>query len=171
MEKEEAAGGSKNQEGLTDEQRAAKLERIRKSQRDYYQRNKHWLLEEARKKQEVARRAAGKPKRKKAKKKPKLTKAREKALRESRLESLKKAQQVRAKKQEEWTELGWVVAKMNREAKMSQEAIYQVLGGLATRKQIAEWCLRGKKAATIKRPKPKPCLSSSPTSEESQPKT
>lgn len=61
-----------------------------------------------------------------------------------------------ARKQQDealWRELGWIVAKMNIKARLNQDAIYNLLGGLATRKQIRQWCQRGKKSRTLKKPK------------------
>lgn len=53
----------------------------------------------------------------------------------------------------EWKELGWIVAKMNIKAGLTQDAIYELLGGLATKRQITAWCQRGKKSRTLKKPK------------------
>lgn len=41
---------------------------------------------------------------------------------------------------QEWKELGWIVNKMNREAGISRESIWILLGGLATKKKIKKWC-------------------------------
>lgn len=40
----------------------------------------------------------------------------------------------------EWKEVGWIVRKMNREAGISQEQIWELLGGLVIRKKIKKWC-------------------------------
>lgn len=40
----------------------------------------------------------------------------------------------------EWNEFGHVVRKMNKEANLSQESIYELLGGLVSLKKIALWC-------------------------------
>ena len=67
----------------------------------------------------------------------------------------RKAQEAleRQKAEEAWVELGWIVAKMNVKAGLTQDAIYELLGGLATRRQITAWCQRGKKSRTLKKPK------------------
>lgn len=41
---------------------------------------------------------------------------------------------------QEWQEIGWIVRKMNREAGISQERIWELLGGLVIRKKIKKWC-------------------------------
>lgn len=71
-------------------------------------------------------------------------------IRQKRLESLQLAIETRKRLREEWMDLGWIVAKMNLEAGMSQKQIFQVLQGLTTKKKIAEWCAKGKKLATLK---------------------
>lgn len=74
---------------------------------------------------------------------------RREATRKARLEA-----QIRKERDETlWRELGWIVAKMNIKARLNQDAIYTLLGGLATRKQIRQWCQRGKKSRTLKKPK------------------
>jgi hypothetical protein len=123
-------------------------QRRRKQWRDWYERNKHWHLEEQR-----ARRAAQKPRRparKRRKAPPRRLSA--KRLREVRAASAERALAARMAKLAEWRELGWIVAKMNIHAKMSQEQIYAVLGGLATKKQISAWCAAGKKRAKLEPP-------------------
>lgn len=40
----------------------------------------------------------------------------------------------------EWREIGWIVRKMNREASISQEQIWELLGGLVSKKKIKTWC-------------------------------
>lgn len=40
----------------------------------------------------------------------------------------------------EWQEIGWIVRKMNRDAGISQERIWELLGGLVIRKKIKKWC-------------------------------
>lgn len=57
----------------------------------------------------------------------------------------------------EWRELGWIVAKMNIEANLSQNEIYKLLGGMVSAAKIQGWCAYGKKLTKIKRPKPKDC--------------
>ena len=59
----------------------------------------------------------------------------------------------RTRKALEWRELGWLVAKMNIQAGFSQQKIYELLGGLATKKQISRWCAKGKKGASLRRPR------------------
>ena len=71
-------------------------------------------------------------------------------IHQKRLESLQLAVESRQRLREEWMDLGWIVAKMNLEAGMSQKQIFQVLQGLTTKKKIAEWCVKGKKLATLK---------------------
>jgi len=71
-------------------------------------------------------------------------------IRQKRLESLQLATETRQRLREEWMDLGWIVAKMNLEAGMSQKQIFQVLQGLTTKRKIAEWCAKGKKLATLK---------------------
>lgn len=141
---------AEKQDGLTDEQRAAKLRRIKASQRAYYLRNKHWILEEARVKREEAR----KKRRKRRKpKKPKPTREELQRAAEERQKAAEKRAAARQRASEEWKELGWVVAKMNKTAKLSQQQIYELLGGLASKKKIAAWCARGKKLDRIRPPK------------------
>lgn len=67
-----------------------------------------------------------------------------------RLEVLERGRAIRHERLGEWKELGWIVAKMNIEAGMSQGRIFEILQGLATRRKIAEWCERGKKLAKLK---------------------
>ena len=71
-------------------------------------------------------------------------------IRQKRLESLQLATETRQRLREEWMDLGWIVAKMNLEAGMSQKQIFQVLQGLTTKRKIAEWCAKGKKLAMLK---------------------
>jgi hypothetical protein len=49
------------------------------------------------------------------------------------------ASQLREERRE-WLEIGWIVRKMNREAGISQERIWELLGGLVIRKKIKKWC-------------------------------
>jgi len=44
------------------------------------------------------------------------------------------------KEKQEWEEYGKVVRKLHKEAGLSREAIWQLLAGLVTRKQISKWC-------------------------------
>ena len=58
-------------------------------------------------------------------------------------ENRRKARQARrerlAAEQREWEDIGWIVDKMSNEAKMSQELIYETLGGMYTKKKILYW--------------------------------
>ena len=49
------------------------------------------------------------------------------------------AEQLR-KEKAEWEEYGRIVRKLHKEAGLSREAIWQLLAGLVTRKQIGKWC-------------------------------
>ena len=118
-----------------------RLARVRKSARDYYLRNRHWILEEQREKRRKLRRK--KPRRKP---KPGYVKLPPAEIERRRIER----EERRRIEKDEWNELGWVVAKMNIQAKMSQERIYELLGGMATKKQISKWCAKGKKISRIK---------------------
>ena len=69
---------------------------------------------------------------------------------EARIERMRKAHETRSR---EWREIGWIVAKMNIMAGLSQDQIYKLLGGLVTKKKIQEWCKRGKKLRKLKRPR------------------
>jgi len=137
----------KAQNELTEEE---KRERMRKSQRMYYLRNRDWLLEEARKKRAKERRRRRKlakanpppPKPVKAVPTPEEREARKQA----RLEAAQKAR-------EEWADIGWIIAKMNKEAGIPQKQIYELLGGMVARKKIAHFCARGKKIAKLKPPR------------------
>ena len=123
---------------------------MRKSQRMYYLRNRDWLLEEARKKRAKERRRRRKlakanpppPKPVKAVPTPEEREARKQA----RLEAAQKAR-------EEWADIGWIIAKMNKEAGIPQKQIYELLGGMVARKKIAHFCARGKKIAKLKPPR------------------
>ena len=42
----------------------------------------------------------------------------------------------------EWKEIGWVVRKMSIEAGFSQDSIWELLGGLVSRKKIQKWCAK-----------------------------
>lgn len=64
-----------------------------------------------------------------------------------------KATATRKANEEEWRELGWIVAKMNIVAGLSQDEIYNLLGGLVTRQKIQKWCRRGKKLRKLRRPR------------------
>lgn len=135
-----------NREEPTDEK--THRERRRKQWRDWYERNKHWYLEEQKAKRDAQK--PRRPARRRKKARPRRLSA--KKLREVRLAGIERARAARTAKLDEWRELGWIVAKMNIQAKMSQEQIYAVLGGLATKKQISAWCAAGKKRAKLEPP-------------------
>lgn len=44
-----------------------------------------------------------------------------------------------AAEKQEWEDIGWIVDKMSNEANMSQELIYETLGGMYTKKKILYW--------------------------------
>lgn len=71
-------------------------------------------------------------------------------IKRRRLQGLEEARRVQRQLREEWMDLGWIVAKMNLEAGMTQKQIFQVLQGLTTKRKIAEWCAKGKRLATLK---------------------
>ena len=131
------------------EEEVRKREALRQSHRMYYLRNRHWLLEEARKKRAKERRRrrklakANPPPPKPVKHVP--TPEEREARKQARLEAAQKAR-------EEWAEIGWVIAKMNKEGGLTQRQIYDLLGGMVARKKIAHYCARGRKLAKIKPP-------------------
>lgn len=138
------ADGQKRDEMRSQEEldlEALKRERVRKSNRDYYQRNKHWLLPEAQERREAARRRRN---RRRCGRKPKPTPEQLREAAEAQAAALE-----RQREEEEWNDLGWVVAKMNKSAKMNQEQIYELLAGLATKQKIAKWCAKGRKLDRI----------------------
>ena len=69
----------------------------------------------------------------------------------ARLEALERGRETNQQNAEEWRELGWIVAKMNLEAGMSQRQIFLMLQGLTTQKKIAEWCAKGRKRGKLKK--------------------
>ena len=107
----------------------------RRYNRNYYRRNRDRLIE-AQKARERALKAAEAQRRAKAA--------------QRRLEGLRKGSMVLKRLQEEWKELGAIVAKMDLAAGMGQQQIYAVLQGLTTKRKIAEWCAKGKKLAKLK---------------------
>lgn len=144
-----------SKEKPSDEEIKRKRARANKAARDFYLRNRHWKLEERREKRAEARAAAGikrKPKKPKLPKTPPTPEELEEAQK-LRLKSLEKGWNTNKKKAEEWRELGWIVAKMNLLMGLSQDRIYEILGGLATMDQIKRWCARGRKGASLRRPK------------------
>lgn len=135
---------------LTEEE---KKERHRQAKRMYYLRNRDWVREKsARRSRLKARRAA----RERAKLPPQPKQPKEPKPRLT-TEEIERRREIRrqesAKRRQEWEELGWVVAKMNIKAGLSQDAIYQLLGGMASRSKISKWCARGKKLSTLKKPR------------------
>lgn len=139
---------SQNEDGLTGEQEARRLEKIRKSQRDYYLRNRDWLLEEARKKREEARKGRKRRyRRRKASSRAGKGKGASKGPpKEPQVVFTDPSEQAK------WNDIGWVVAKMNKAAKMSQERIYELLGGLASKQEIVKWCAIGRELDRIESP-------------------
>lgn len=113
------------------------LEAKSRYNRSYYQKNQKQLKAAQRARQRARRRAE--------------VHRREQA-RKTRLESIQKGREARRKEQQEWSELGVVVARMNIQAGLSQKEIFRILQGLATRNQISKWIARGKKTVNLKRP-------------------
>ena len=107
----------------------------RRYNRTYYERHRDRVIA-AQKAREAALKAA--------------EEERQAEIHQKRLESLQLATEVRMRLRDEWMDLGWIVAKMNLEAGMSQKQIFAMLQGLTTKKKIAEWCAKGKKLATLK---------------------
>lgn len=104
----------------------------------YIERNRDWMEEQKRLKSLTKRK-------KRRKRKPKVDLKALAAAKEE-AERLKAAQVEAARLETEaWNEMGWIVAKMNIKAKLSQEQIFDLLGGLYTKKQIKNWCATGKK--------------------------
>ena len=140
------ADDKEKQENLDqDRQAEIKKARLRKFKRDWYHRNRHWILPEQAEKRALERKKQKKRKPKKVKKppKPRLTQEEIEQRRAARVAANRKAKA-------EWNDLGWIVAKMNIQAKLNQEQIYELLGGLATKSKIAEWCRKGKTMDKLK---------------------
>lgn len=117
----------------------------------YYLRNRDWLLERRSEKDKKKRRKAARERAKLPPPPPKEPKPR---LTQEEIERRKEARrQQTLRRQEEWRELGWIVAKMNIKAGLSQDEIYKLLGGMASRAKISKWCARGKKLSTLKKPR------------------
>ena len=143
--------GKREKRPLTEEE---KKERARASRRMYYLRNRHWLLEEASRKQKRKRRKEARERAKLPPPPPKPPKEPKPRLTAEEIELRRELRrQEAAKRRQEWEELGWVVAKMNIKAGLSQDAIYRLLGGMASRSKISKWCARGKKLSTLKKPR------------------
>lgn len=130
----EKPGSMKNEEGRN-KKGETPSEAKRRYNRKYYERNRDRVIA-AQKAREAALKAA--------------EQERQAKIRQKRLESLQLAVEARKRLREEWMDLGWIVAKMNLEAGMSQKQIFGVLQGLTTKKKIAEWCAKGKRLATLK---------------------
>lgn len=111
--------------------REKKRAKLKKQCRDYYERNKHWILEENRRKY-------WKEKRRRLRQNPELKY-------EAERKRAERKEQTRLRN-EEWNEIGKIIAKMNLKLNLNQQEIYELLGGLYTRKKISEWCARGKKS-------------------------
>ncbi|MFZ9315668.1 MAG: hypothetical protein ACO24P_00205 [Candidatus Nanopelagicaceae bacterium] len=58
----------------------------------------------------------------------------------TRKESRRQAAAKLRRERLEWQEIGWIVRKMNKEAGLSREEIWQLLGGLANQNKIRKWC-------------------------------
>jgi len=69
------------------------------------------------------------------------------------LEALAKAREARQEKARKWHELGHIVGRMSIEAGLSQKRIFEILQGLATKREIKEWVARAKKLDTLRRQK------------------
>lgn len=61
----------------------------------------------------------------------------------ARRRRVKRAQRLAAKERE--AEFGKIVAKLNIELKMSQDEVFELLGGLVTKAEIQEWCAKARK--------------------------
>lgn len=133
---------------LTDEERKA---RAKASRRAYYLRNRDWLIEAQIKRERKKRRKAARERAKLPPPPPKEPKPR---LTQEEIDRRKEIRRQEAlRRRQEWEDLGWVVAKMNIKAGLSQDAIYRLLGGMASRQKISQWCSRGKKLRTLKKPR------------------
>lgn len=124
----------------------SRRERRLQSKRAYYERNKHWMLPEAAERREAARRAR---KRSRCRTGPDGKVRPPKGLTEAEYELLKAKRRFRRRLTKQFGDLAWIVVKMNLEAKMSQERIFELLGGLASKKEIQAWCARGKELARL----------------------
>ena len=69
------------------------------------------------------------------------------------LEALQKATEARVEEARKWHELGHIVGRMSIDAGLSQARIFEILQGLATRREIKRWVARAKKMDTLKRNK------------------
>lgn len=95
-------------------------------------------------------------------------KNREEIIRKQVIANRKRQQVLRQKKSElrqaridEWAEIGWIIAKMNVHASISQEDIYELLGGMVSKKSIRFWCAIGKKLDRLGKHSISPCLPNS----------
>ena len=69
------------------------------------------------------------------------------------LEALARAREANAETARKWHELGHIVGRMNLEAGLSQAKIFEILQGLATKREIKAWIARAKKIDKLKRQK------------------
>ena len=79
--------------------------------------------------------------------------ARRAKAQQNSLEALAKAREARQEKARKWHELGHIVGRMSIEAGLSQARIFEILQGLATKREIKQWVARAKKIDTLKRNK------------------
>jgi len=134
---------------LTDEE---KKERAKRSRRMYYLRNRDWILEQSAKKSRRDRRRRARERAKLPPPPPKPPKQPKPRLTPEEIQQRRELRRQEAfKRREEWNELGWIVAKMNLKAGLSQDAIYKLLGGMASRAKISKWCARAKKLGKVKK--------------------
>ena len=73
--------------------------------------------------------------------------------RQNSLEALARAREASQEKARKWHELGHIVGRMSIEAGLSQKRIFEILQGLATKREIKEWVARAKKLDTLRRQK------------------
>ena len=73
--------------------------------------------------------------------------------RQNSLEALARARGASQEKARKWHELGHIVGRMSIEAGLSQKRIFEILQGLATKREIKEWVARAKKLDTLRRQK------------------
>lgn len=138
------ADGTKNQEiGSKEEERK---ERLRKSKRDWYHRNKHWLLEERAEKAAKARRARRRAKAKEERNRPVDP---FKGPTEAQRGPSENFRSFRRRIKRQLGEMGWVVVRLNLQAKYSQERIHELLGGIVSKTEIRDWCAKGRELAKL----------------------
>lgn len=125
---------------------AAYKARRAKSYKMWYERNKHWLLDEVREKQRAARRRA---------KRAKMAEERRKPI--DPLKGPSKAQRgpsenfklFRRRIKRQLGDMGWVVVRLNLQAKYSQDRIHELLGGMVSKTEIRDWCAKGRELAKL----------------------